>query len=101
MRSHTISVTVDSNAIRVEPDTLVMTTVDDVRWAGANAGRFSIEFEGEGPFGSARLAHAVATGTQRPRTKGRFKYSVVSEENPGLRLDPVIIVDPPPTSGDE
>ena len=99
MRNHTISVTVDSDAIRVEPDTLVMTTLDEVQWKGANARKFSIEFEGDGPFGSRRLAHAAATTTRKPGKKGRYKYTVVSEENPGLRLDPIIIVDPPPTSG--
>jgi hypothetical protein len=31
--------------------------------------------------------------------KGRFKYTVVSDENPRLKLDPVIIIDPPPTVG--
>jgi hypothetical protein len=100
MSSHTVSVTVDSNAIRVEPETLVMTTRDDIRWAGANARRFSIEFEGDGPFASRLLPHAAATANQKPRTKGRFKYTVVSEENPQLRLDPIIIVDPPPTGND-
>ena len=99
MRSHTISVTVDSKAIRVEPETLVMTTVDEIQWMGTNANRFTIEFDGDGPFGSRRLAHAVATGRQKARTQGRFKYTVVSEDNPDLRLDPVIIVDPPPTTG--
>ncbi len=57
--------------------------------------------EGDGPFGNGRLDHAAGVGGQKPRVKGRFKYTVVSEENPGLRLDPVIIVDPPPTSGAE
>lgn len=101
MRSHTISVTVDAGAIRVEPDVLVMTTRDEVRWAGTNSRAFSIEFDGDGPFGGRRLAHGAATTGQTPRTKGRFKYSVVSDENPGLRLDPVIVIDPPPTGGSE
>lgn len=100
MRSHSISVTVESNAIRVEPETLVMSIQDDVRWAGANARRFSIEFDGDGPFSNRQLAHAAATASQKPRAKGRYKYTVVSEENPGLRLDPIIIVDPPPTGND-
>jgi hypothetical protein len=99
MKTHTISVTVDANAIQVQPDTLVMTTLDEAQWAGTNARRFSIEFENEGPFGSRRLAHAQATSRMKPKVKGRFKYSVVSEENPGLRLDPVIIIDPPPSTG--
>lgn len=101
MKTHTISVTVDANAIQVQPDTLVMTTLDEVQWTTTSARRFSIEFDGEGPFGSNRLSHTAATARQKPRGKGRFKYSVVSEENPGLRLDPIIIIDPPPTTGEE
>ena len=100
MRTHTISVTVEQSSIRVEPDSLVMTMQDEVQWTGKNGRRFSIEFDGEGPFGARRLGHAVATTGQKPRAKGRFKYAVVSDENPGLRLDPVIIVDPPPSGGD-
>lgn len=99
MRTHSIAVTVEGDAIRVEPETLVMTTQDEVQWSGTNARRFSIEFEGAGPFASARLNHSVASGRQKPQNKGRFKYTVISEENAGLRLDPVIIVDPPPSSG--
>ena len=97
MRSHTASVNVGKDRITVRPDPLVMTTDDDVQWASANGRKFAIEFEGKGPFGSQRLAHAAATAKQKPRVLGRFKYSVVSEENPGLKLDPDIIVDPPPS----
>jgi hypothetical protein len=100
MKTHTISVTVDANAIKVQPDTLVMTTLDEAQWTATNGRRFSIEFENDGPFGSRRLAHAQATTSMKPRAKGRFKYTVVSEENPALRLDPVIIIDPPPSSGE-
>ena len=94
---HTISVTVENTSIRVDPDPLFMTMQDEVQWAGRNSRKFSIEFEGAGPFASQRLAHAAATAAQRPRARGRFKYTVVSEENPSLRLDPEVIVDPPPT----
>ena len=98
MRTHTISVTVENDRIQVTPDPLVMFKTDEACWAGTNARRFSIEFDGDGPFGSRTLAHEVATGVQTPIAKGRFKYTVVSEENPGLRLDPIIIVDEPPSS---
>ena len=99
MRSHSISVTVNAGSITVEPNSLQMTTDDDVQWTGANGKRFTIEFEGSGPFGSSRLAHDVATARQRPQVQGRFKYSVISDDDPGLMLDPVIIIDPPPTGG--
>jgi plastocyanin len=101
MRTHKISVTVDHNAIRVDPDTLTMTPLDEVHWAGMTARKFSIVFDGNGPFASRELAHAVAHGKHRPRAKGRYKYTVVSEENPSLKLDPVIIVDEPPTGTSE
>jgi len=101
VRSHNIAVTVEGDAIRVDPETLVMTTQDDVQWSGTNARRFSIEFDGSGPFASRQLDHASATRQQKPRSKGRFKYTVISEEKPDLRLDPVIIIDPPPSSGTE
>jgi hypothetical protein len=97
MRSHRITVTVDGNTIRVEPDTLTMSRSDQVQWAGTSARKFSVEFEGPGPFGNRVLAHGQATTAQSPRTGGRFKYSVVSEDDPGVRIDPVIIVEVPPT----
>ena len=98
MASHQISVTVDAGSIAVDPDTLVMSSKDDVRWTGRNARRFSIVFDGAGPFDRSNLAHPQATTAQQPRTKGRFKYSIVSDENPGLTLDPVVIVEDPPTN---
>lgn len=99
MKTHTVSVTIGRDSITVQPDPLIMTTDDEVQWSGKDAKKFSIEFEGKGPFGSSKLAHAVATSRQRPRTLGQFKYSVISDENPNLILDPGIIVDPPPTPG--
>jgi len=99
MRSHTISVTVGKDSITVQPESLKMTTDDEVQWTGRNAKKFSIEFESNGPFGNRRLAHAAASAKQKPRVKGRFKYSVISDDDPGLTLDPEIIIDPPPTAG--
>jgi len=98
MATHTISVTVGQDSIQVAPTTLTMTSDDEVQWAGTNAGKFSIVFDTGDAFGQKELAHGVATTKQRPRKKGRFKYTVVSDENPGLRLDPVIIVEDPPTT---
>jgi hypothetical protein len=97
MKSHKISVTVDADSIRVTPDPLIMTSDDDVRWEGMNPRRFSIEFDGSGPFATSQLDPNGATSPQRPRGKGRFKYTVVSEDTPSLRLDPVIVVEDPPT----
>ena len=100
MRSHRISVTVGSDAIQVSPDTLVMSSKDDVQWEATNGRRFSIVFDNDGPFGSRELRHEAATSPRQPKSKGRYKYSIVSEETPGLRLDPVIIIEEPPTGTD-
>ena len=97
MATHTITVNVGSSTIEVVPETLTMSAVDVVQWAGTNARAFSIEFDGASPFESAQLPYATARSAQRPKTKGRFKYTVVSGEDPKLRLDPVIIVGNPPT----
>jgi hypothetical protein len=97
MSTFSVSVTVGSSGITVEPSTQIMTTDDDVQWTSGNGRRFTIEFEGAGPFATPKLDHAAATSRQRPRSLGRFKYTVISEDNPGMRLDPVIVIDPPPT----
>jgi hypothetical protein len=98
-RSHTINVTISGKSITVKPDRLEMYTIDDVRWAGQNAHKFSIVFDNPAPFGR-ELKHAIASTKQKPKAgskTGEFKYTVVSEETPGLKLDPTIIIDPPPT----
>ena len=96
-KSHRVDVTVEANAIRVVPETLVMTSDDDVHWAGSNSSKFTIEFEGLGPFADRRLTHDAAATKQKPARKGRYKYTVISVENPALVLDPIIIVEEPPT----
>jgi hypothetical protein len=99
MATHKISVTVDEKAIRCEPDELRMTTKDEVSWVATNRRPFSIVFEGNSPLSATQLPFASATTSQKPTAKGYFKYAVVSEENPKLKLDPVIIVEEPPTGG--
>ena len=96
-KTHQVAVTVEANAIRVVPDTLVMTSRDDVRWVGSNSSKFTIEFEGPGPFADRRLTHDMATTKRRPQRTGRHKYTVISVQNPALALDPVVIVAEPPT----
>jgi hypothetical protein len=97
MATHKISVTVGDASIQVDPNTLRMTSADEVHWAGTNPKKFSIMFENEGVFGRRELDHATATTRQRARAKGRFKYTVVSSDKPSLKLDPEIIVGDPPT----
>ena len=97
MATHRISVTMGSSAIQVSPETLTMSAADDVYWEGASPHRFSIRFEGQSPFAEAQLPHSQAGDRKRPMRRGRFKYTVVSEQDPSLMLDPVIIVEDPPT----
>ena len=98
MASHRISVTVDTDRIQVVPETLTMTSADDVQWAGTNSRAFSIVFENDNAFGARELDYARAKSANRARSKGRFKYSVVSAENRSVVLDPVVIVEDPPTT---
>ena len=97
MPIHKISVTVDARAIRVTPDPLAMTSKDDVHWAGTGPRKFSIVFDDARVFGKRELTHAEATSQQRPKVKGSFKYTVVAADDPGLVLDPEIIITDPPT----
>ena len=97
MVNHTVSVTVEEDSIRVNPERLMMTSEDDVQWAGTNSRGFSIVFDDDTAFGNRELEHAVARTPNRPRAKGRFKYTVVSGEDPNLKLDPEIVIGDPPT----
>ena len=96
-KTHQVMVTVEANAIRVTPDTLVMTSLDELQWVGSNAKKFTIEFEGTGPFAESKLTHEKATAKQQPTRTGRYKYTVISVENPAILLDPTVVVDAPPT----
>lgn len=97
MASHQIRVTVGASSIEVRPDSLSMTTADDVAWSGTTGGAFTILFDDDGPFGQRHLSHGQAKSSNRPRKRGRFKYTVISAENPNVKLDPDIVVGDPPT----
>lgn len=94
---HTIFVTVEDTSIRVVPETITMNKRDHLRFVATNGRGFSIMFDNLGPFGSQRLSFDVAKGRLNPLEKGQFKYTVISDENPSLILDPVIIIEDPPT----
>jgi len=98
MKSHSISVVVDGRSISVSPDPLVMTSDDELSWKCSGPQRINVEFDGTGPFEAARLAHDAATRAQRPKKKGRFKYTVSLESDPSVQLDPDVIVGDPPTT---
>jgi hypothetical protein len=95
MKRHQASVTVEGRGIRVAPDPLVMTTDDELHWGSSGSHRFTIEFDGKGPF-SARRSVTMWRRRHGAKLRGRFKYTVVLESDPTVRLDPEIIVNPPP-----
>jgi hypothetical protein len=97
MKRHKVSVTVEGRGIRVSPDPVFMTSADEVHWGGTGPQRFTVEFDGAGPFPSRMLSHESAAAPQRPKQKGRFKYTVALESDPSVRLDPEVIVGDPPS----
>ena len=97
MNTHKIVVTLENGALQVSPDPLVMTSKDEVHWASSSSHRFSIEFDGQSPFATGKLNHDAANAKQRATARGRFKYTVVLESDPSVRLDPIIVVEEPPT----
>ena len=100
MRRHKVSVTVQGRAISVSPDPLVMTSDDELHWGCSTAHRFTVEFEGASPFASKMLGHDVAAAPQKPKSRGRFKYTVALESDPSVRLDPEVVVGDPPSKPD-
>jgi hypothetical protein len=97
MKRHKVSVTVDGRSIRVSPDPLMMTSDDELHWSCSGPQRFSVEFEGAGPFANRKLGHDAATSPQKPKSRGRFKYTVALESDPSVRLDPEVVVGDPPS----
>jgi len=98
MKSHSISVVVEGRAISVTPDPLVMTSDDELSWKCSGPQRITVEFDGAGPFESRSLGHDAATRAQRPKQRGRFKYTVSLESDPSVNLDPDVIVGDPPST---
>ena len=94
-KSYCVDVTVNPNTIQVSEDHLIMNQQDDVCWRSTNGRGFTIRFEGFSlPFESRAMDHVSAA---RPRRAGlgKYKYTVVSADDPGLELDPIIeVVDP-------
>jgi hypothetical protein len=97
VKRHKVSVSVQGRTITVSPDSVEMTSADELHWSSPGADRFTVEFEGEGPFANRRLAHDMAASPQRPTRTGRFKYTVALESDPSVSLDPDVIVGDPPS----
>ena len=94
---HTVLVTVEDHRILVDPENLRMSTASTLRWVGTNGRPFSILFDGKTPFADRALTFGMATSKSKPLAKGRFKYTIISDENPKLQLDPDVIVNDPPS----
>lgn len=97
MKRHKVSVTIEGRGIRVSPDPLMMTSADELHWGTSGPQRFTVEFDGAGPLASRVLSHELANAPQRPKQKGRFKYTVALESDPTVRLDPEVIIGDPPS----
>jgi len=97
MKRHKVSVVVEGREVRVSPDSLTMTSEDEIHWGGEGSLRFTVEFDGAGPFANRVLGHDEANSPKRPTRTGRFKYTVALESDPSIRLDPEVIVGDPPS----
>ena len=96
-KTHKVSVTVEGRSIRVSPDPLIMTSEDEIHWGCSTPHRFTVEFDGTGPFASKKLGHDAATSPRKPTARGRFKYTVALESDPTVQLDPEVVVGEPPS----
>ena len=103
MATHTVEVAIKGGSISVDKETVHMYTSDEVQWKSRGDERFRIEFNEKGPFDVPGLDHARAGGLNRPRDEtnpGSYKYDVVDDAS-GNRLDPKIIIMPPPSGAEE
>jgi hypothetical protein len=90
---HVVKVTINGKTISVDKDRVTVHQDSFVQWSGNEA--FSITFQDPGPFG-ARLNHADAQKPHGPNKgfTGSYKYTVTSDRDSTIELDPFVIVDP-------
>lgn len=79
---------------RVSPDPVHVPLGGEVVWKSSSRLPFSIVFAD--PFFEHAIRFGNATRGLVAMNVGKFKYSVVLESDPSVRLDPEIEVDPPP-----
>jgi hypothetical protein len=95
-----VTVSIQGRTITVDKPQIRMAADDDLQWSGNEA--FSIEFDdARSPFGQ-QLSHAQAKALNRPKVgciTGSYKYSIVCDRDRTIKLDPVVIVDPPKSGG--
>ena len=70
---------------------------DKIRWQSKSGELgFWIVFENQTPFERHALDASHAQDLRRPLLHGAFKYHIVLESDHRVRIDPVVVVVPPP-----
>ncbi len=104
MKHHEIEVWLEDDEIKLDRETLTMTTEDSLAWRLRDPGdgsrpRFAIEFKsGTSPFnGADHGRHQGSMGwvkAGRPHgTAATYKYTIIVDDR---TLDPTIIIEEPP-----
>jgi len=96
MAHHTVTVTIQDGRIKVDQDTVEIHEDSFLNWKGNEP--FTIEFQNGNAFGKS-LNHSRATQFMQPRPgyPGTYKYTIISDRDRTIKLDPTIIVQPGPT----
>ena len=105
-RNHpAIKVTIANGRVQVAPPRFHMKVVDTVSWESTNGKAFTVEFDNnrdaqdKSPFGAKTLRFNEATTPVKPRREATtdvdYKYTVISDDDPNVKEDPVIVIDPP------
>ena len=98
-RTFTLNVSQDSDGNLVMSQEQQLTRMglnDRIRWIGERGLQFWIVFEDRTPLDKHALGPLDAANEQKPLLTGPFKYHVVLDSDRTVRLDPVVVVDPPP-----
>ncbi len=93
--AYVIEVTINGDVITVDQDPLKVHQGEKVLWTTKGSETFTIMFKDQGPFWTEVLTFDAATSPQHALNQGHHKYSVVKDSNPTIRLDPMVVVDPP------
>jgi hypothetical protein len=97
-RTVTVRVTVSGKRIEIDDaDQVVRIRLNDkIRWVSSTEKKFWIVFEDRSPFTRHVLRSDEAADFRKPLLHGAFKYHIVLDADRLVRLDPVVVVDPPP-----
>ncbi len=94
----TVEVSLRGGKLHIHPDDHIvrMRINDKLRWVSKHELDFWIVFEDRTPFERHTFAAPDAADLRRPLLHGAFKYHIVLHSDRRLRIDPVVVVDPPP-----